>query len=104
MSTNKNYTNPEKIKKNWRFVLGCILVFGGILYVTDAVGADENPRVLRGAFWSAKNLHDMISYWNETTARALLEEPGVDDPDLRLSIRQIAVTATVPLLQRGLLS
>jgi len=33
MSTNKNYTNPEKMKKNWRFVLGCIAVFGVILYL-----------------------------------------------------------------------
>src|SRR5215467_8794793 len=27
-------------------------------------------------FWSAKTLHDMVAYWNETIVRALLEEPG----------------------------
>ncbi len=30
----------------------------------------------RGGFWSAKALHDMVDYWNEMTAEALLEEPG----------------------------
>jgi len=37
MSTNKNYTNPEKMKKNWRFVVGCALVFGTTLYFVAAM-------------------------------------------------------------------
>jgi hypothetical protein len=33
MSQNKDYTDPEKMKKNWRFVVGCVLVIGFVLYL-----------------------------------------------------------------------
>ena len=39
----------------------------------------------RGGFWDAKGLHDMVSYWNETMARALLEESGAT---IRISVYQ----------------
>jgi len=39
----------------------------------------------KDGFLSGKVLHDMIRYWNETIARALLEEPGAS---LRISVYQ----------------
>jgi hypothetical protein len=33
MSMNKDYGNPERMKTNWRFVLGCALVIGAVLYL-----------------------------------------------------------------------
>lgn len=39
----------------------------------------------KDGFLSGKVLHDMIRYWNETIARALLEEPGAI---LRISVYQ----------------
>jgi len=41
--------------------------------------------VRAGGFLSGKTLHDMVSYWNETIARALLDEPGAT---LRISVYQ----------------
>jgi len=49
---------------------------------------DERALLKTGApagFWSAKTLHDMVAYWNETIARALLEEPGAT---VRISVYQ----------------
>ena len=49
---------------------------------------DERVLLKTGApagFWSAKTLHDMVAYWNETIARALLEEPGAT---VRISVYQ----------------
>lgn len=41
--------------------------------------------VQRGGFWNAKALHDMVSYWDEKGARALLEESGAT---IRISVYQ----------------
>jgi hypothetical protein len=41
--------------------------------------------VERGGFWSAKALHDMASYWNETISQALLADRGAS---IRISVYQ----------------
>src|SRR5262249_33892229 len=41
--------------------------------------------IQRGGFWSANALHDVVSYWNETIASAILEEPGAT---IRISVYQ----------------
>jgi Sec-independent protein secretion pathway component TatC len=32
MSANKDYVDPQRMKKNWRFVIICIVVIGAVLY------------------------------------------------------------------------
>jgi hypothetical protein len=56
--------------------------------------------VERGGFWSAKTLHVMVSYWNETMARALLAEPGAT---IRISVYQFD-TLRLRRLCRSILS
>jgi len=51
----------------------------------DLVAMFDVTDVEQGGFWSAKALHDLAGYWNETIAQALPSDPGAN---IRISVYQ----------------